>query len=61
MTKDSDFINLLERLGAPPKILWITCGNTSNDRMRGILRAQLKRAIALFDTGETLVEISGPG
>lgn len=27
MTKDSDFIDLLERHGSPPKIIWLTCGN----------------------------------
>lgn len=30
MTKDEDFLNLLDRFGPPPQILWITCGNTSN-------------------------------
>ncbi|MEA3410186.1 MAG: DUF5615 family PIN-like protein [Pseudomonadota bacterium] len=61
MTKDSDFVILLERLGPPPKILWITHGNTSNDRMREILRARIGKAIALFDAGESLVEIGGSG
>ena len=28
MTKDSDFLELQKRLGAPPKIIWVTCGNT---------------------------------
>ena len=60
MTKDSDFVVLLERFGPPPKVLWVTCGNTSNERMREILRARFLRAIALFDAGEALVEISEP-
>ena len=58
MTKDSDFAMLLERLGPPPKILWITCRNTSNERMQEIRRAQIGKAVALFDAGESLVEIS---
>ncbi|NEQ19429.1 MAG: hypothetical protein F6K28_06855 [Microcoleus sp. SIO2G3] len=29
MTKDSDFVDLVERLGVPPQIIWLTCGNTS--------------------------------
>ena len=29
MTKDSDFLNLLDGLGPPPQVLWVTCGNTS--------------------------------
>jgi predicted nuclease of predicted toxin-antitoxin system len=30
MNKDSDFVDLVERLGSPPQIIWLTCGNTSN-------------------------------
>jgi predicted nuclease of predicted toxin-antitoxin system len=30
MSKDSDFLNLIEQHGPPPRIIWITCGNTSN-------------------------------
>jgi predicted nuclease of predicted toxin-antitoxin system len=60
MTKDSDFVILLERYGPPPRVLWITCGNTSNQRMQQILRLQLSQAVALFDAGEALVEISEP-
>ena len=37
MTKDRDFVDLLDRLNAPPKIIWITCGNTSNARLKQIL------------------------
>ena len=37
MTKDSDFVDLVERLGPPPQIIWLTCGNTSNLRLREIL------------------------
>jgi predicted nuclease of predicted toxin-antitoxin system len=27
MSKDSDFLNLLDRYGPPPKVIWVTCGN----------------------------------
>jgi predicted nuclease of predicted toxin-antitoxin system len=30
MTKDSDFINLLQKYGPPPQVIWLTFGNTSN-------------------------------
>jgi predicted nuclease of predicted toxin-antitoxin system len=59
MTKDSDFVDLVERLGSPPQIIWLTCGNTSNARLREILRETLPRALELLAAGETLVEISG--
>lgn len=37
MTKDADFVALVERLGPPPQIIWLTCGNTSNDALRALL------------------------
>ncbi len=32
MTKYRDFIELVERHGPPPCVIWLTCGNTSNAR-----------------------------
>ena len=58
MTKDSDFLPLIARLGSPPQILWITCGNTSNARHRQILQNALPTAVELLERGESLVEIS---
>jgi len=26
MTKDSDFVLLLDKLGPPPQVIWVTCG-----------------------------------
>jgi predicted nuclease of predicted toxin-antitoxin system len=59
MTKDSDFADLVNRLGSPPQIIWLTCGNTSNARLREILSATLLEALELLRAGEALVEISG--
>ena len=59
MTKDSDFIELQQRNGAPPKIIWITCGNTSNIKLKSILLANLQEAVNLLEAGEILVEITG--
>jgi predicted nuclease of predicted toxin-antitoxin system len=59
MTKDSDFVDLVERLGEPPKIIWLTCGNTSNARLQEILSATLLDALRLLQAGEKLVEIGG--
>jgi len=58
MTKDRDFVDLLERLGPPPQVVWITCGNTSNRTMRAILSKALPEALSLLRAGEPLVEIS---
>ena len=59
MTKDSDFVDLVDRLDTPPQIIWLTCGNTSNARLREILSSVLPKALELLSSGEKLVEISG--
>jgi predicted nuclease of predicted toxin-antitoxin system len=59
MTKDSDFVDLVELLEAPPQIIWLTCGNTSNARLCEILSSTLPDALELLKSGEKLVEISG--
>lgn len=58
MTKDSDFVSLLERLDAPPKIIWLTCGNTSNANLKIILSKTLQDAINFLERGEKIIEIS---
>jgi predicted nuclease of predicted toxin-antitoxin system len=58
MTKDNDFVLLLDRLGAPPKVIWVTCGNTSNARLKEILTNTLPKALELLKSGEELVEIN---
>ena len=58
MTKGSDFTLLLDRLGAPPQVIWVTCGNTSNARLKEILTNTLAKALELLGSGEELVEIN---
>ena len=58
MTKDRDFVDLIERLGPPPQVIWITCGNTSNAVLQRILSVALPKALALLESGEPLVEIT---
>ena len=59
MTKDKDFVELLQRNGPPPSVLWITTGNTSNLALMTILERSFSAAIELISRGEALVEISG--
>jgi predicted nuclease of predicted toxin-antitoxin system len=59
-TKDEDFVELVNRLGAPPQVLWLRCGNMSNARLRPILSRTLPDALVLLREGETVVEISLP-
>ena len=58
MSKDDDFIQLIEQRGTPPKLIWITCGNTSNARMGDVLSTALLKTIELLESGENIVEIS---
>ena len=58
MTKDQDFVELVHRLGAPPSVVWLTCGNCSTKRLKEILSVALQDAIALVEAGEALVEIT---
>ncbi len=57
LTKDNDFVRLLEQRGSPPKVLWLTCGNTSDQVLRQILVRQLSTALGLLAEAEDLVEI----
>ncbi|MGI8542598.1 MAG: DUF5615 family PIN-like protein [Aridibacter sp.] len=58
MTKDSDFLILFDRFGIPPQVIWLTCGNTSNARLKEILTATLEEAVELLENGEEVVEIN---
>ena len=60
MTKDRDFLNLVNRLGAPPQVIWITCGNTSNIALIEILAKNFPTSLRLLESGELFVEISDP-
>lgn len=58
LTKDVDFVVLQAQRGVPPQVIWLTCGNTSNARIREVLVARLPKVLALLESGEPLVEIS---
>ena len=58
ITKDTDFREMVLRLGAPPQVLWITTGNTSTSFLIRILQSALPEAIKHLEAGAPLVEIS---
>jgi len=58
MTKDKDYPNFLRQHGESLQVLWLTCGNTSNARLKQILAATFDEARAKLQSGEPLVEIS---
>ena len=58
LTKDADFERLLAAHGPPPRVIWLTLGNTSNAYVREVLKTTLSAALALLAAGEELVEIA---
>ena len=57
MTKDRDFVDLLERHGAPPQVILVTCGNTSNVRLHRLIEMAWPIILPMLDRGEVLVEL----
>lgn len=57
VTKDRDFVDLVVRLGTPPQILWLTCGNVSNRRLQELFTQTFPDALALLQNGESIVEV----
>ncbi|MBA4117234.1 MAG: DUF5615 family PIN-like protein [Rubrobacter sp.] len=58
LTKVRDFVLLLELLGSPPQVIWLTIGNTSNAHLRKVLSKSLISALDLLRRGEPLVEVA---
>jgi len=58
MTKDVDFVLLQERLGPPPSLLWVRCGNTSNAYLKQVLLRTFPSAQKMIETGEIRIEIT---
>jgi len=57
LTKDKDFVDLVARLGPPPSVIWLRCGNTSEARLKQILTDHLDEALGFLAAGEHLVEV----
>jgi predicted nuclease of predicted toxin-antitoxin system len=58
ITKDRDFSELVIRYGVPPQVLWLTCGNTSNQRLQIIFEQLFLQAYALLEMGDPIVEVT---
>ena len=58
-TKDIDFINFQEFIGAPPKILYINVGNISNKELKSLILNKFADILQLFlKSHNALIEIS---
>ena len=57
MTKDADFASRVERLGPPPRVIWLRCGNTSNAALKDLLTRELPHCIARLADGAAIIEL----
>jgi len=57
ISKDSDFVDLILRQGAPPRLLWVTCGNLTNRRLREVFADAFPSALQHLQAGKSIVEI----
>jgi len=58
VTKDEDFVQLVERHGPPPQVVWVTCGNVRNAELRRIVLEAWPHVATLLAAGEPLIEVS---
>lgn len=59
ITKDKDMVMLLNQLKQPPKIIWLTCGHTSNHAVRQIFGKNFQHIVqTLFIQDEPLIEVT---
>lgn len=57
LTKDSDFVELAYRFGVPPQILWLTCGNVTNQHLKIVIGSTFFDALKLLNELEPVIEI----
>jgi predicted nuclease of predicted toxin-antitoxin system len=57
ISKDSDFKKISRDFGAPPVILLLSIGNSSNKRVTQILKSHWPDIVELMANGERLIEI----
>ena len=57
MSKDSDFVGLVQRLGTPPQLVWLTCGDVTNAKLKALFAESRPKAGRLLRSGEAIVEL----
>lgn len=57
MTKDADFAGLLDQHGPPPRVILVTCGNTSNAHLRRLIELAWPAILPMLERGEALIEL----
>jgi predicted nuclease of predicted toxin-antitoxin system len=57
ISKDIDFVDLVQRLGPPPQVVWLTCGNVTNAHLKAVFARAWPSVAALLSAGEPVVEL----
>ena len=58
VSKDVDFVDLIQVNGTPPQLLWVTCGNVSNRRLHEVFEKAFPQALLLLREGRPVIEIA---
>lgn len=57
ISKESDFVDLVSRHGSPPQLLWVTCGNVTNERLQAVFGKTFPDAMESLASGQAIVEV----
>ena len=58
ITKDYDFVNLIQARGAPPQVVLLSVGNSTNKELIEVLKVNFGIALRLVKEGHEVIEIS---
>jgi predicted nuclease of predicted toxin-antitoxin system len=58
VTRDRDFLALLDHHGPPPAVVWVNLGNCSNATLLARFEQHWDAVVRLIDSGEPLVELA---
>jgi len=57
LTKDSDFVENVGRMGSPPKVIWVRLGNVSTSSVAKALRQALPQIVSFHNSDHLILEI----
>lgn len=57
LTKDGDFVIMVERAGSPPHVLWLVTGNIALAPLKVVLQSELRRALKSIEGGAAVVRL----
>ncbi len=57
VTKDSDFYHLLNTYGSPPKVIWITLGNSGNAELKEFIFQNMNLFAEFGNSSKSLLVI----